>query len=281
MTTGSPSNVFLGRPVRWRRNVELLEEGQLDRFRTAFQELVELRDENAFRVHAGIYGLPLPDYSRVAYGTPLFLPWHRAYLFKFQRALQSLGEEGVTLPWWNWTSPRSQAGELPDAFAQETVAGKPNALYSADVDDVALSQWRDAGGDPPYGSPTRRLPAQPGSPPLPSRERVADLLSVPDFARFSDQLETLHSDVLLWVGGDEGHMSHVAFAAYDPLFWAHLATVDRLWRLWQLRHGDSTVPRAILSRPLPPFELTVADVLDATALGYDYASVTGRVFVNP
>jgi tyrosinase len=41
-------------------------------------------------------------------------------------------------------------------------------------------------------------------------------------------------------------MSLVPFAAFDPIFWAHHTMVDRLWRLWQLRHPGALPPRAIL-----------------------------------
>ena len=34
---------------------------------------------------------------------PLFLPWHRAYLYFFELALQDQDPaHAVTLPWWDW-----------------------------------------------------------------------------------------------------------------------------------------------------------------------------------
>lgn len=47
-------------------------------------------------------------------------------------------------------------------------------------------------------------------------------------------------------------------AAYDPLFWAHHAMVDRLWRLWQLQHtGVAFIDRDLLDVALCPFPMTV------------------------
>jgi tyrosinase len=47
--------------------------------------------------------------------------------------------------------------------------------------------------------------------------------------------------------------------------------IDRLWRLWQLRHPGSLPPASILDEALPPFRMTVRQTLSVTALGYDYA----------
>ncbi len=48
--------------------------------------------------------------------------------------------------------------------------------------------------------------------------------------------------------------------------------IDRLWYLWQLRHGVNNIPAEYLGKVLAPFELTVRHVLDVRSLGYEYAS---------
>lgn len=84
--------------------------------------------------------------------------------------------------------------------------------------------------------------------------------------------DQLHNKVHGWVGGA---MGRVPIAAYDPIFYAHHTMVDRLWRLWQLRHGRAGPPHSQFDHPLPPFPLKVGQVVDVGALGYDYAgSVT-------
>jgi tyrosinase len=56
--------------------------------------------------------------------------------------------------------------------------------------------------------------------------------------------------------------------------------VDRLWRLWQIRHNAVGPPQELWGQALPPFPMTVAQTLDVTLLGYDYASSTASQAVG-
>lgn len=64
----------------------------------------------------------------------------------------------------------------------------------------------------------------------------------------------------------------VPLAAYDPIFRAHHTMIDRLWALWQLRHPGAGPDPSMLNTALPPFSMTVAETLDITSLGYQYAA---------
>ena len=68
----------------------------------------------------------------------------------------------------------------------------------------------------------------------------------------------------------------VPSGAYDPAAGtkAYHAMIDRLWRLWQLKHPNARPPASIFHDALPPFRMTVAETLEVTALGYDYAETT-------
>jgi len=259
-----------GLAVVQRRNVSRLLQRQLDDLREAFHQVQQLSDDRGYQFHAGIHGLPLPKYCKVAHGQPLFLPWHRAYLYNFERALRDR-VPGVTLAWWDWRTVR----RVPKAFAEEQWKGQPNPLFSVRINDLALRQGRV---DPDQLAQqlsrfpdTARAPGQPGAPPLPSAQDVADVLANGNFLDFQDACEQIHNDVHVWVGG---HMSDIPFAAYDPIFWAHHTMIDRIWRMWQLRHPQATMPPALLDRALPPFPLTVRQTLDVITLGYDYAVTT-------
>jgi tyrosinase len=180
----------------------------------------------------------------------LFLPWHRAYLTFFDNAARDQNSDAI-LPWWDWTSPSSHQNGLPAAYT----AGGP-ALESGPVPAIG-------------GQPARRTTRNPSNPTiLPTEQQVDDLLTLTDFRDFSDQLQDIHDGVHGWVGGD---MGSIGTSAFDPVFWAHHAMIDRIWYLWQLRHGINNIPASYLDKALFP-GYTVQQVLDVCALGYDYAS---------
>ena len=82
---------------------------------------------------------------------------------------------------------------------------------------------------------------------LPTARTISWLLGLGDFLDFQQQLEQVHDDVHVWVGGT---MAEIPFAAYDPLFFAHHAMVDRVWRLWQLRHPTAGMPPGVELKPV-------------------------------
>jgi len=133
---------------------------------------------------------------------------------------------------------------------------------------------RQQGGTEAPGR-TSRDPADPAS--LPAAAQISELISRGDFLDFQQQLEAYHDDVHVWVGGT---MAEIPFAAYDPVFFAHHAMIDRLWRLWQLRHPTAVVPADLLGEALPPFNITVAQTINVNALGYDYASFSSRTMIG-
>jgi tyrosinase len=45
-----------------------------------------------------------------------------------------------------------------------------------------------------------------------------------------------------------------------------------LCRLWQLAHPGVGVPATLLHRALPRFQMTVAQTIASSGLGYDYAA---------
>lgn len=263
MSTGAASAQHPATPVRYRRNADRLTSAQVGSLREAFSAVYGIADDRGYAHHAGIHGLPLPISCENAHGTPYFLPWHRAYLYFFERALRDRVPNAM-LVWWDWrTGPRRPA-KLPGPYTRARIESKANPLYSAAVPKQALDQGRAAGMS--VAAKTRRDPFGPTG--LPSAAEVEDLLRREQFLDFSSALEQLHNRVHGWVGG---HMGLIPFAAYDPVFWAHHTMCDRLWRLWQLRHPGANPPAAILDEALPPFRMTVRQTLSVTALGYDYA----------
>jgi tyrosinase len=239
-----------------RPSVQQMGTEQLGLLRNAITATQAISDERGYQHWAGIHGLPLPMYCQ--HGTPLFLPWHRAYLYLFEKALQD-AMPGTMLAWWDWTT--AHATGILAAYSEEQTVGAPNPLYSSPI--------QPAGREPGGSDHTVRQPGEPEAPPLPDPARIEQIIALADFIDFQTQLEDVHNSIHVWVGGT---MSDISTAAYDPLFWAHHTMIDRVWRLWQLAHPAASPPAALLPRALPPFPMTVTQTLDVSALGYDYAA---------
>jgi tyrosinase len=148
-----------------------------------------------------------------------FLPWHRAYLFYFERICRQLsGYNDFALPYWNWTSSPS----IPAPFWG---AGNPllNTTRTASQASVANSSM--------VGSAT-----------------INNILNQTNFFLFaSDQATTQqefagygmlegtpHNYIHGFVGGDMGaYMSPL-----DPIFWCHHNMIDCLWVDWNINRGN-------------------------------------------
>ena len=257
-------------PIRHRKSVYLLSQAQVTALREAFREaqrIRELNDDRGYQYWAGLHGEPGhfcihgPTPGRIS----LFLPWHRAYLYFFELALRDHVPDAA-LAWWDWTTPRAHQEGIPQAFARQRVDRRPNPLFSAPIEVAA--------GPGEQAPMTFRDSGSPSELPLPGD--VATVLSVQQFSRFSSRLENVHNWVHGWVGG---MMGQIPWAAYDPIFWAHHAMIDRLWSLWQLTRRP-LLPDSYLDQALPPFPMTVRQTLNITTLGYDYAASTTHVGVT-
>jgi tyrosinase len=245
-----------------RKNADLLSEDETGALRSAFEQVKQVSadargDHRGFFQHAGLHGVP---YWGCPHHTPqrIFLPWHRAYLYRLEQSLQDRAP-GVTLPWWDWTTTR----RIPGPFADEQAGGAPNPL----VGSRTLVTAADVRDGAPVIEETSRDPSPAQF--LPSVEDLKDVFSQPSFAVFSDACEDIHDGIHGWVGGT---MANVGYAAFDPVFWAHHCMIDRIWWLWQQSGRMNAVPFAGWEDlVLEPFNLTVGDVLNANALGFDYA----------
>lgn len=171
-------------------------------------------------------------WGKCPHGPPQFLPWHRVYVYCFERILQTaVNDQSAGIPYWNWTRDRT----LPVAF-REPVAGDQarNALYFSP---------RNPGVS---GNAKGEMPASIFS----AEVDVANMLSNPALdvrikaesgalRGFGQMLEGgPHGNVHVFVGDDRG-MGFFESAARDPVFWAHHANIDRLWESWSRVPGHA------------------------------------------
>jgi hypothetical protein len=173
---------------------------------------------------------------------PHFLAWIRHLLVRFERALQEV-RRTVCVPYWEWQSDP--------------------AIPAALDDPRLLERW----------GVTRHVRFHE----MPSREEIDLVRGQKRFHTFERLVEVLvHEQVLAAVGGVDGRgcPGTIASAAapLDPLWWVHLANIDRLWVEFQMRL-PAEVPRYAREtlEPAPLFGVQVQALLATNALGYGYA----------
>src|SRR3954447_15437069 len=121
MSTGTPRPQATSTPLRFRRNAARLTAGQVKHLRDAFRAAQGIDDDRGYGYHAGIHGLPLPIGCDNAHGTDYFLPWHRAYLYFFERALRDQVPDAM-LTWWDWRVGARRAPRPPPPLAPQPAA---------------------------------------------------------------------------------------------------------------------------------------------------------------
>lgn len=244
--------------VTHRKNILDLTDAELAALRDAFAKVYAIADDRGYQYHAGIHGYPLPVYCQ--HGTPLFAVWHRPYLYLFEKALQDQ-VPGVTLPYWDWTAAEAQSNGLPKAYTDENYAdasgqSKANPLFQADIKFTG-SEFSQTTRDPGSLSTLKTL-----------SKLVVNAQMKTSYVSYSAALENPHNGLHGFVSGT---MGVIPYSAYDPIFWAHHANVDRLFGAWQDAHPDVKPPDSLMNTALAPFGMTVGQIWNMRNLGYDYA----------
>jgi|GEM_PF-220387 len=198
--------------VRVRRSVSTLDPNgpELTAYRTAVTRMRALpaNDRRSWLAQANIHRNSCP------HNNWYFLPWHRAYLHRFEQICAEMsGVADFALPYWDWSTTPS----IPSAFW-----GNGNPLNHS---PRAISQ----GGEYDQGSIGLAV--------------VNRILATTDTEVFMSSPSTgqqvpggtgqfegsPHNHIHGRTGGD---MGGTATAALDPIFWLHHANVDRLWAAW-------------------------------------------------
>ena len=214
-------------------------------------QALPLADPRSWRYQAAIHGLAntVPPagapWNSCQHSSWYFFPWHRMYLFQFERIVRSFvtaagGPANWTLPFWDYSSgaPRNSlpAGfrlpKLPDNSANPLFVAQrrsgintgtplPPAVVST---TTALNKtvFTNQGANTGFGGPQTGFNHQGGA--------------------FGALEATPHGSVHVQVGGPTGLMTDPDLAALDPIFWLHHANVDRLWDVWRLKHQTNVNP---------------------------------------
>ncbi|RZB53617.1 polyphenol oxidase I, chloroplastic-like [Glycine soja] len=244
----------------------------------------------------GAYHLrhPFQDTKLNIHRSWFFFPFHRWYLYFFERTLGKLiGDPNFALPFWNWDSVEGM--QIPSYF------NNPNSsLYH---------QLRNQNHLPPHVVDLNYNKLDPNDD-TPSHQQVSynlafmykqmvlastkELFMGSPF-RLGDNptpgmgsIEAApHNTVHTWVGAaDKPHhedMGAFYTAARDPIFYAHHPNSDRLWGLWKTLEGgrkDYSDDPDWLDSEFYFYDenanfvrVKVRDCLDTKKLGYVYEDV--------
>jgi tyrosinase len=164
-------------------------------------------------IHGTLMSGSHPAWNTCEHGTYFFWPWHRMYLYWFEKIIRKMsGDYGWALPYWNYESAserhlpapfRDPSSELYTTHRGSGWNSGANSLSASTVDTSAGMAWTT-------------------------------------FADASSSLEgTPHGAVHVSIGG---WMGSVPTAAQDPIFYLHHANIDRLWNLWLAQGGGRTDP---------------------------------------
>lgn len=257
---------------------------------------------------------PTPDvFNQCPHGNWWFLPWHRAYLFYFERVLQwAADDDSLSLPYWNYSATSQRS--LPEAFRQPAAAdGCYNPLYLPAAFETVDANGRVQSFPMRNGLFNRGL-TELASPAvaLNALDRIQFVGSVDgdsfggapaiDLTERSAQgaLEQRpHNIVHVAIGGDGvvvgdefriGYMSTPTTAARDPIFWLHHSNIDRLWEVWLNLQGgrenpgdspwlDKTFTFFDVGDDGEPKPVTIAvrDLLSTSQLHYRYDDISRPV----
>lgn len=200
------------------------------------------------------------------HGNGRFLPWHRMYVYYFERIVRKAsGLPAFALPYWNY-SDSSAENSLPEAF-RNPAGEATNALFRS-----ARRPGINTGGG---------LPSAVTGTGAAMQETTAGPTAVrPGFYR---QVESQpHNLVHVALGGDTGLMSDPTTAALDPIFWLHHCNIDRLWTRWMAQGRTNLNDATFLNRVHRfwdedgnPVTLTTREVMDTISrLDYRYDDAT-------
>ncbi|XYH92690.1 tyrosinase family protein [Sorangium sp. So ce1128] len=293
--------------TRVRKSVYDLTPYEIDRLRYAFDAIRRLSIEDPSdprgwfeqaKAHCWHCG-GLPDAETVdIHHSYYFLPWHRAYLYFYEKILGSLiGDPEFALPYWDWDTEGRRflpplyieqgdqnGNPLFDATRREkTKECMPEARVSTKlVNDVMnLTDWQEFMGKPPGARQPGPIP--PPIPGVPTDPRAA----------YGGRLEIqMHNSIHGWIPKravdpsdpkkmcPSEHMGIFSTSAQDPIFFAHHANIDRLWENWWRAGGAQRLPPdnewrqqtwSFYDENKQLVEISVEQVIDTIgSLGYAY-----------
>lgn len=231
-----------------RRNIDDLSTEELETLKHAFS-ILKARPASDPTSLAYQIGLHNGANGPCEHGSELFLPWHRAHLYFFEKLLREADPprtSNIRLPYWDWTKQASgsrypmafedQNSVLYHAIRRKSASSLPTPDEINEILDI--NSWEDFGGSSPNGYGELELKPH----------------------------NHMHSSFIA------GSMGNPTSAAEDPIYWAFHCYIDLLWDRWQKYHEIDPVCLDCKLRGMPDNTM-IANVLHVEdQLGYTYGA---------
>ncbi|XP_062094883.1 polyphenol oxidase, chloroplastic-like [Humulus lupulus] len=289
--------------IRIRPAAHAVDKAYLDKFTKAVELMRALPDDDprSFRQQANIHcaycdgayeQVGFPNLDIQVHNSWLFFPFHRWYLYFYERILGKLiGDPTFAMPFWNWDA---QAGmQLPSIYANPSSSlydplrsklHQPPTIMDLDYNGVDVPTPGDAQISSNLTIMYRQMVSNGRSPRLfmgspyragdPTDPGAGSLENIP------------HGPVHIWTGDQTQpnfeNMGNFYSAGRDPIFYAHHSNVDRMWSVWKTlggRRQDFTdrdwLDAAFLfyDENAQLVRVKVRDCVDSRKLGYEYQKV--------
>ena len=186
--------------VRHRKNINNFSDAEIATIRAAYLAVYGItnRDDNrGYQYWAGKHGRPEADFEHGR----LFLPWHRAYLYGLEKAIQ-YHVPNMTLLYWNWTGAATLAANtLPAPCLPATLHDESdNLLFAGPI------YFRETNGklvDRMTVRGNRKTPTF-----MTLKQQVADAFEDNEFLSFQGEIDGPHRSLHVRVGGDMGFFDY-------------------------------------------------------------------------
>ncbi|MED6156699.1 hypothetical protein PIB30_016855 [Stylosanthes scabra] len=287
-------------PLRLRKPAHKVTGDDLAKYKDAIKAMRDLPDDDprSFTQQAAIHcaychnsyhQVGFPDKDLQVHYSWIFLPFHRWYIYFYERILGSLiNDPTFALPFWNWDHPDGM--EMPSIFTDRR-SSLYDPLRNANHQPPVLVDlsWNrkgaDTGGDVDANLSLMYTNFVEVKAPLNFFGQAFRAGDTPYTVKTgAGSCESVHNTLHVWSGdrtqpnGED--MGSLYSAGRDPLFYCHHSNVDRMWNLWKSFGNKDIVDPDFLESNFLFYDenknlvrVKTKDCLDSVKLGYDYEKV--------
>ena len=225
--------------VRLRKPAADLTSAEVDRLRRAVQRMCDLTNSSnwakpiAWMQQANVHCFNCAGDARDIHNSYWFLPWHRAYLYFWERILCFLaGDKTLAIPYWNWYDQTTPAKYRVIPPPYNAPSDRTNALWDG-------KRWP---------TPTAQIPDYIVN----ANACQQVMVQANSFALFGGTASGggamefgPHGRIHMWTGRHTSNpedMGILATAARDPIFFCHHGCIDYLWAVWNSCNSNHVNP---------------------------------------